>query len=65
MALGKLLTLIFECPHCRAKFDLPSDRVEFYHHDDPCELCGSHGEISIDVTCNECKKEFEVEISAW
>jgi primosomal protein N' len=65
MAQGRLISLIFECPHCKVKFDLSSDKVEFYHHDDQCDLCGSHGEISIDTNCTECKKGFEVEISSW
>ena len=37
---------------------------DFYQDSSSCELCGSHGYLSVDVKCR-CGKTHEIEIKSW
>ena len=33
--------------------------------DSPCELCGSHGDITVDYTCPACGESHSYELKSW
>lgn len=45
------------------RFDIPHH--DFSAADDECDLCGSHGHISVTLKCPKCGEFFEVEIQTW
>ena len=38
---------------------------DFHASDSECELCGSHGEISVDYKCPVCGQHHEYELQSW
>jgi len=62
---GFTITVNCICPECNRASDHNVDKHDFYARDDSCELCGSHGEIYIDIRCPLCKHFFEIEINSW
>lgn len=61
----KEIKISFHCSKCEKVQEVVVDRYAFSHAEYPCELCGSHGHVSVDVTCPECKKSKEVEIDSF
>ena len=61
----KGIKVSFNCNKCEKIQIVEIDRYSFSHWESPCELCGSHGGISIDVTCPDCKTTREIEISSF
>ena len=61
--LSKIL-IEFVCSQC-GKQTAEVSVHDFSAHDDECELCGSHGDITVDVRCPECKTYGEIELQSW
>ncbi len=61
---GKVVGLTILCPTLNKNVTLTSD-YSFSSHESECELCGSHGEMSVYVLKCECGKTHDIEISSW
>lgn len=53
------------CPKTSKEVLVKISEYDFNHSDQECELCGSHGEISVDYKCMECGESHEYEIRSW
>lgn len=62
---SRILTLTALCGICKKEVSLAYDDVYFYGSSQECELCGSHGDVTMDATCPECDKTIEVEVACW
>lgn len=60
----ELRSLIFFCEKLEKEVSVELSAVSFYAYDSECEMCGSHGEVSVRYMC-ECGKEHKVEINSW
>lgn len=52
------------CEKLDEEIEYNLSQVYFICHDDPCELCGSHGEITVDVYC-KCGKTHTIKLEGW
>lgn len=54
----------FVCSQC-GKQEAEVSVHDFSASDQECELCGSHGHISVDIKCPKCKSYSEIELQSW
>ena len=54
-----------KCPVTGKEFELKLSEHDIRSHSQECEICGSHGDMTIDYTCPECKEFHEYEIKSW
>lgn len=53
------------CPKISKEILIKISKDDFNYSDQECEICGSHGEISIDYKCSECGEFHEYKINSW
>ena len=58
---SRILTLTALCVICEKEVSLAYIDAYFYGGSQECESCNSHGDVTMDATCLECDKTFEVE----
>ena len=61
----KEIKVSFSCSKCEKVQEVVVDEYAFSHYEAECKLCGSHGALSVDVTCPDCKTSREIEISSF
>lgn len=59
---SKLVGIKIFCPKMEKEIEV--SEYSFSAHESECELCGSHGEISVYVKC-ECGSNHDIEIDSW
>ena len=71
---GEFLSVTIKCPEGHLIEDASPD---IYSSNQECDLCGSHGEITLTYSCAECAekprrkggktfpKSYEIQISSW
>lgn len=59
------MTLSYVCPKTEKAVNILIEGHQFYSSESPCEMCGSHGSVSITFDCKECGKNHEIEINSW
>ena len=62
---SRVLTLTAVCEYCNREVSLTYENVRFHGGSYECELCGEHGDVSMDATCPECDKRIEVVLAEW
>lgn len=50
---------------CGKVGDLTGNETDFTGCDDECEMCGSHGRVTVGFVCPKCKKYHDIELSSW
>jgi transposase len=46
--------------------EVPIDDIGFSARSDECELCGSHGDVTVEVRrCPNCGKSHDIEVESW
>jgi Zn finger protein HypA/HybF involved in hydrogenase expression len=55
----------FNCNKCEKWHKVEVDVNDFSHWEAECELCGSHGGLSVDVKCPGCGYTREIELRSW
>lgn len=65
--IPKFSGVVIECPYCEQHVFLGEEIVLFMwtHSESPCELCGSHGNVGLDVglmNCPHCNQKIDVDI---
>lgn len=60
---AKLLEITILCPVLNK--EVKCDNYSFSSSEQECELCGSHGSISIYIYGCECGKYHDIELSSW
>lgn len=60
----KMMGVVIFCPTLNKNITL-TENYSISAHEGECEMCGSHGEISMFVTKCECGKSHDIEISSW
>lgn len=46
-------------------FIFPADMINVSSSSQDCELCGSHGEIDVDVECLGCHRMIMIKVREW
>ena len=46
-------------------FYIPIQSVYIYARVRPCELCGEHGDVTLEVDCPQCRKQVRIKIKEW
>jgi transcription elongation factor Elf1 len=49
----ELVRATFRCPHLDKLVDVDSEDMNFSGDSSPCDLCGSHGSVTVNFLC-EC-----------
>jgi hypothetical protein len=62
--LNKLVGLKIYCEKLDKEILVDINKCYFDGGESECELCGSHGHISVDVTC-ECGNSHTITIKDW
>lgn len=57
--------LAFVCLCCGKEFFVAEEEAIFYSWEEECGMCGSHGEVSLDVTCPHCNTSDKIILSTW
>jgi len=61
----KKIFIEFHCSKCDKDQKVEVDEYAFSFGESPCELCGSHGNLSVDVKCPDCKNLRGLDIKSW
>lgn len=59
---SKLVSIKIFCPKMEKEVEVSDYSFSAYEYE--CELCDSHGEISVYVKC-ECGSNHDIELSSW
>ena len=59
------ISLHLTCTGCDETIIVKADDVIWYAHAQECDICGSHGEMQADITCNNCGHDIHWEIDTW
>jgi len=59
--------ITYICPNTMTRVQVNlADTYAIEAGESECELCGSHGDISINVEqCPECHKKHDIEVRSW
>lgn len=60
-----ILGVEFRCGACGEKVIAKVEAHNFSASESPCELCGGHGNINVDLVCPKCSYRHDIEISSW
>jgi hypothetical protein len=52
------------CPKLDQNVTINVKNIMAHGRSDDCEMCGSHGDVSIDVKC-KCGKRHDIELHSW
>ena len=58
------LSLSYVCPACGERVSVAVEEYDISCYSSPCDLCGSHGEVSVDAMC-ECGHSVRIEVREW
>lgn len=58
------IKLEFVCSTC-GKVECEVSVNDFSAIDQECEICGSHGDITVSVNCPVCKNHSTIELQGW
>lgn len=61
----KQITVTFVCWKCKEEVSDIVDTSNFSVNTSECDLCGTHGELEVYVTCPSCKKYTSIELRSW
>lgn len=61
----ELKKLSFNCVNCNKDVEIEAKEASFGASSGECELCGSHGSVTVYVSCPECKKSYDIEVYEW
>jgi len=50
---SELIRATFHCPYLDKLVDVDSEDMSFFGDSSPCDLCGSHGSVTVNFMC-EC-----------
>jgi len=59
------IKISFRCSKCNKIYEVEVGANDFVAWEDPCELCGNHGGLLIDVKCPGCSNFREIELRSW
>jgi len=59
------ISITYICKNCLETITTEVNKDNFESDDSPCDLCGSHGYVNIDICCTKCKKFNTIEIKSW
>lgn len=54
-----------KCGYCGQKVTAVFDAHDIEAGESPCELCGSHGSVSLDLVCPKRNKQLTVTLREW
>lgn len=60
----RLVSLIIYCPTIDKEVQVEKSDVIWYPEQTECEMCGSHGKLKFEFTC-ECGAGHTVEVYDW
>jgi len=57
----------FYCNGILQSYLLLASELDYKIHssESECEMCGSHGSVSVDVHCNNCNQDHEIDLKSW
>jgi hypothetical protein len=59
-----LLSLVVLCGKCGKEFHCTPTEYDYSSYEAECELCGSHGGVYVNVTC-DCGYKAEITLKSW
>lgn len=62
-----LVSVTITCPADGKEYATRTDNYDakFHGWENECETCGSHGGVSLSVTCAGCGKNHNIELDSW
>lgn len=60
-----LATVTLVCPYCMENLSVPFENLVSDYSSQDCGLCGSHGDITINLFCPLCKHNVVLKNSSW
>jgi len=54
-----------KCSKTGKEFTVPVGIWDIYASEQECELCGSHGEMTVDIHCPECGQTHSHTLKSW
>lgn len=61
----KKITVRFFCPGCERVVSAAVTEHDFSFGEHACDLCGSHGNLDVDVKCPKCGGTHEINLRGW
>jgi len=58
------LRLVYTCPTDNKEYVVKFNLVEILKTFEPCDICGSHGEITMSVKC-PCGDTHDIKVEGW
>ena len=54
-----------KCSKTGKEFTVSVGQWDIYSHEQECEICGSHGEMTVDIHCPECGQTHSHVLKSW
>jgi ribosomal protein S27E len=54
-----------KCPVTGKEVDIKLSEYDISSTSQECEICGSHGDVTVNFKCTECNETHEHEIRSW
>lgn len=62
---GKLLSVVILCPTLKKEISIMNDNYTINGAEWECDLCGTHGNVTLEIVKCECGKRHEILIREW
>ena len=59
------IEITYFCGYLEKEFTKEIDVYDISATNDPCEMCGSHGSVSIEINECDCGHYHEIDIQSW
>jgi len=60
----EVVSVTIYCPKLKRRVAIPKDRTSWSWYESPCGMCGTHGSLTLDVTC-KCGGQHTIEVEGY
>lgn len=65
VATAEFLSVEIFCSNLNKEVKIKKENFNISSSESECELCGSHGDVTLEIFTCECGKSHEIEIKSW
>lgn len=61
----EFLGIKYRCGNCGKIVTVKVNEYDIHSWASPCDLCGDHGGVDIDVKCPKCDFNIDIDLKSW
>lgn len=62
---SEVLSIVIRCGKCLSRSSYNREDFSVSGSSEDCEICGTHGYVSVSLKCNECGTQLTIELESW